>query len=226
MCIYYLYVKTHNITGLKYLGKTVSKNPHQYKGSGIYWSSHIKKHGYDVTTEILKECLSEYELQYWGKYYSELWDIVNKTDSSGRKVWANLRPEEGTGGWGGEQNPNNLPHIIQAKRERMLGEENPARNKETKDKIKKNTKLAMNKPEVKQKHLEAVHSDSWLEKRRNRVGETAPNYDKTKYQFIHESGIKENCTKHELITKYGKHINPHRLINRQLKTSGGWRLDL
>lgn len=39
----YLYVKTHNITGLKYLGKTNNKDPHSYKGSGKYWILHCKK---------------------------------------------------------------------------------------------------------------------------------------------------------------------------------------
>jgi transposase len=66
----YLYVKTHNKTGLKYLGKTTSKDPHKYKGSGTYWLSHIKKHGYDVSTEIIKETFSKDEITYWGVYYS------------------------------------------------------------------------------------------------------------------------------------------------------------
>ena len=37
----YLYVKTHNKSGLKYLGKTI-QNPFKYKGSGTYWLRHIK----------------------------------------------------------------------------------------------------------------------------------------------------------------------------------------
>jgi len=44
----YLYLKTHNITGLKYLGKT-TQEPHKYWGSGIDWLLHIKKYGYNVT---------------------------------------------------------------------------------------------------------------------------------------------------------------------------------
>ena len=59
----YLYVKTHNKTGLKYLGKTISKDPIKYKGSGLYWRNHITKHGYDVTTEIIKECRDDNELK-------------------------------------------------------------------------------------------------------------------------------------------------------------------
>ncbi len=93
----YLYKKTHNKTGLQYLGKTV-KNPFTYKGSGTKWLLHINQHGYDVTTEILKECQTKEELKKWGKYYSELWDVVNARDEHGKKVWANLKPEEGDGG--------------------------------------------------------------------------------------------------------------------------------
>jgi hypothetical protein len=85
----YLYVKTHNKTGLKYLGQTKSKNLHKYKGSGTYWKLHIKKHGYDVTTEILKECNSNDEIRYWGLYYSDLWNVVDD------ERWANLKEETG-----------------------------------------------------------------------------------------------------------------------------------
>lgn len=41
--VYHLYKKTHNITGLKYLGQT-TKNPYKYRGSGTYWKRHIKIH--------------------------------------------------------------------------------------------------------------------------------------------------------------------------------------
>ena len=89
----YLYKKTHNKTGLQYLGKT-SQNPHKYKGSGMHWCRHITKHGYDVTTEILRECSTNDEIKEWGIYYSELWDVVGSND------WANLKPESGAGGFG------------------------------------------------------------------------------------------------------------------------------
>ena len=54
MCIY-LYVKTHRKTGLKYLGKTTKKDPHAYHGSGADWKIHLKEHGYDYDTEIIRE---------------------------------------------------------------------------------------------------------------------------------------------------------------------------
>jgi hypothetical protein len=86
----YLYVKTHNKTGLKYLGKTI-KDPIKYRGSGIFWKNHIKKYGYDCKTEILKECQTNEEIKEWGLYYSKLWRIVESDE------WANLKPESGDG---------------------------------------------------------------------------------------------------------------------------------
>lgn len=64
----YLYVKTHKTTGLKYLGKTVSKDPHSYPGSGTVWRRHLDKHGYDYTTEILLETDNAEELKEQGIY--------------------------------------------------------------------------------------------------------------------------------------------------------------
>jgi hypothetical protein len=90
--IIYLYVKTHNKTGLKYLGVTSSKDPYKYSGSGVYWKNHLNKHGYDFSTLILKECKSKEEVKYFGLHYSKLWNIVE--DSS----WANLKEEQGDGG--------------------------------------------------------------------------------------------------------------------------------
>ena len=40
----FLYKKTHNKTGLQYLGKT-KNNPQIYTGSGIKWLRHLKKWG-------------------------------------------------------------------------------------------------------------------------------------------------------------------------------------
>lgn len=88
----YLYVKTHLITGLKYLGQTTAKDPHKYSGSGTYWKLHLEKHGYLYNTEILKECKSKDEIKDWGIYYSNLWNVVDSDE------WANLTPESGDGG--------------------------------------------------------------------------------------------------------------------------------
>jgi hypothetical protein len=88
----YLYKKTHRKTGLKYLGKTKNQDPFAYPGSGIYWTSHLKIHGDDCDTEILKECDSDQEIKEWGLHYSRLWDIVESEE------WANLKEECGDGG--------------------------------------------------------------------------------------------------------------------------------
>lgn len=95
MCIYTLYVKTHNKTGLRYLGKTKTSDPHKYQGSGLEWKNHIKQHGYDVTTTILHECLTKKELSEWGRYYSKIWNVVESSE------WANLIPETGGGNYAG-----------------------------------------------------------------------------------------------------------------------------
>lgn len=88
----YLYVKTHNQTGLQYLGKTTAKDPHRYPGSGKYWRLHLNKHGFDYTTTILFESTDLKEIKEKGIYYSQLWDIVKSN------AWANLKEEQGDGG--------------------------------------------------------------------------------------------------------------------------------
>lgn len=94
MSIYFLYVKTHNVTGLKYLGQTSQCDPHRYQGSGTYWKRHLKKHGKNYSTEIIKECLTIDDLMYWGTFYSKLWNIIESDE------WANLKEESGDGGKG------------------------------------------------------------------------------------------------------------------------------
>lgn len=219
--IIYLYVKTHRITGLKYLGKTTSKDPHKYPGSGVYWTRHLEEHGYDVDTEIIYECRSNDELSVVGLYYSNLWDIVNAVDETGRKIWANLKPEEGSGGWGGDQNPNNLPHIKEEKRKRLLTD-NPIHMPGVKEKVSENTKKAMMDPVIRERFLNGIHSDSWMNARKNRVGCNAPNFDATIYTWQHKNGTIITCTKYDLEKNYG--ASAGKLVKRKIKTSKGWFL--
>lgn len=86
----YLYIKTHNVTGLKYLGKT-KNDPYKYKGSGKYWNRHIKKYGYDIKTEILLVTENEIELKETGLFFSKIFNVVKS------KEWANLTEESGNG---------------------------------------------------------------------------------------------------------------------------------
>jgi len=87
----YLYVKTHNITGLNYFGKTI-KDPIKYKGSGKRWLNHIRKHGYDVTTKIIGYYTIEQECINIALHFSQQNNIVESAD------WANLMPENGING--------------------------------------------------------------------------------------------------------------------------------
>lgn len=90
----YLYVKTHNVTGLKYFGKTIKKDVHKYKGSGVRWLNHIRVHGYDVTTEILGYFENSNECNMFALEFSKVNDIVRSN------CWANLVEEVGTDGSG------------------------------------------------------------------------------------------------------------------------------
>lgn len=89
--MYYLYVKTHIKTNLKYLGYT-KRDPYKYKGSGIRWLNHVNKHGYDVWTNIIFQTELKKEITLKGKEYSLLWNVVESND------WANLTIEQGDGG--------------------------------------------------------------------------------------------------------------------------------
>ncbi len=87
-----LYIKASD-QGLQYFGKTI-QNPHKYKGSGRYWTAHLKKHNPEVQTIVIGEyedndpMLIEHALGF-----SAANDIVLSDD------WANLKVEDGlTGG--------------------------------------------------------------------------------------------------------------------------------
>jgi hypothetical protein len=99
----YLYVKTHVQTGLKYLGKT-TQDPFKYYGSGIRWLNHLNKHGYTISTQIICESEDAQYIAQQGVYYSVLWDVVDSPD------WANLKLEEGDGGFS-HLNDGSVTHV-------------------------------------------------------------------------------------------------------------------
>lgn len=118
----HLYVKTHRITGLKYFGKTTG-DPFTYLGSGVYWRNHLKAHGEDVETEIVRSFEDVDACREFAVKFSADHDIV-KSDS-----WANLMPEDGMNGWPiGENNPSKN---MTADRRRACG--NAFRGKERPD---------------------------------------------------------------------------------------------
>jgi len=90
----WLYIKQHNIIGLKYFGKTTLKDPVKYKGSGLYWKYHLREHGNNVST-IWYQLFDSYESLY---NYADKFSKENNIVES--KEWANLIPENGLGGGG------------------------------------------------------------------------------------------------------------------------------
>ena len=110
------------MTGLQYLGKTIA-NPYTYSGSGLYWTSHIKKHGNYVDTEVIRECKSEEDLINWGKHYSKLWNIVESNE------WANLKEETGTGGCWSKKSKQKLSDTNKKILSKLTTEELAIRNK-------------------------------------------------------------------------------------------------
>lgn len=87
-------IKEHVKTGLKYLcySKKEGKELEKYKGSGKYWVDHLKKHGNDITTQIIFETNDLNEFKKYAVKISNKYDVVNS------KSWANLKLEEGDGG--------------------------------------------------------------------------------------------------------------------------------
>lgn len=106
-----LYLKIHNKTGLKYLGKTV-KDPSKYIGSGVRWCAHLKKHGYNVSTMILFETEDEKELRQKAIEYSEKFNVVENPE------FANLMVEQGSGGdtWSGRKHTEESKALISKSR--------------------------------------------------------------------------------------------------------------
>ena len=138
MTIYYLMVKTHNITGLKYLCQTRKKDPYRYLGSGIAWTTHLRKFGKTVTTEVIFQTTDKQHLNDLGRYYSQLWRVVDAMDDFGYKIWANLIPE--TGGGPGVANPT--PKINYKRSLKLIGRTFPHMKKSPSEETRLKMSLA------------------------------------------------------------------------------------
>lgn len=222
MCIYYLYVKTHCKTGLKYLGYTSKEDPHKYSGSGKYWLRHLKIHGKNYETKILYESSDKLEIKNQGLYYSNIWNIVDSDE------WANLKPESGDGAGAGKYNHMMNP-IIREKHKKKISDPiikekhrlatiSAMNRKEVYDKVKK----ARNTPQYKEMIKRKLNSPEIIAKR---AGSGNPKYDHTIYSFFHVSGITECCTRLELEKKYNlDQGNLSRLISGKHKIIKGWKI--
>ena len=167
----WLYIKQHNITGLKYFGKTISADPESYKGSGVEWSRHLEEHGNNVSTIWCRLFSTRAELIEYATKFSTDNNIV-ESDS-----WANLITEtgkEGGGVRGRKLSDNTKDKMSRAKK----GKGHP-QTEETKRKISEANrgKVPANKGvpisnEHKKRISEAQkgrkRADSTIEKHRNR----------------------------------------------------------
>lgn len=153
----YLCIKQHSITGLKYFCKTTRPDPYTYKGSGVYWTTHINKHGKQyVETLWLSELYYDTSIVEHALQFSYENDIVKSND------WANQKIENGLDGG--------------SKKGRITSDETKAKmsaakkgkkvSTETKDKIS-NTRLNKTPEEKafsKQKELDTKNSRTPEEK--------------------------------------------------------------
>ena len=113
-------IKTHTNTGLKYLCQTQRKNPFKYLGSGKYWRLHLKKHGENITTDVIGVYETREELAAISVPLSEKYNVVDSDE------WANLVPEDGTGG--DTSNTDGYKRGMQQRRS-FAGENNPMHGK-------------------------------------------------------------------------------------------------
>lgn len=93
----YLMIKTHQITGLKYLCKRVTTSDAKaisYKGSGTRWNNHLKVHGKHINTEIL----AKYELEKVEEFSKLCLEYSAKFNIVASDEWANLIEETGKPG--------------------------------------------------------------------------------------------------------------------------------
>lgn len=228
MTIYYLYVKTHNKTGLKYFGYTAATDPHKYTGSGEYWLPHLKIHGRDYSTTIIRECNTKEEVKEWGLHYSTLWDIVKSRDEFGKKVWANLKPESGDGAARGADNPMRNPLIKErhtiaindpvVKERHRIATTIAMNTSKTQEKLHK----SRNTIEYKQRLATTLHRPDVMA---GRQGKGNSHYDHTIYVFQHSSGNIEECTRYDLMIKYElDQGNLAHLISGRCKIIKGWKI--
>jgi len=220
-----LYIATHNKTGLKYFGKTITQFTNEdlqkyYHGSGKYWKRHLKKYGDDVTMEIY----GIYDLDENSKNYvkpialkfSEENNIVNGIYNSGlrkgKKVWANLEIEDGLNG--GLPSEKNRDAIIKANKNKTC----------YKDKKGEILKLKINDPRVLSgeyiaicKGIKYQENDKRYDSRRGNRPYNALDiliYDNNK-KIIYscEGNFKQICEEHNL---------PFKALTKSYKNEGAY----
>lgn len=200
----YLLVKTHNKTGLKYLCQTTRSDYDKYPGSGTYWKKHLKKHGLEHTTEVIKECANREEMIYWGQHYSNLWNIVESDK------WANLKPEEGNG------NTETWMKELWSREDFRIKKFNSFAKTSATEEYKQKQSLAGKK---------VWANPEYRKNRPDQSGTNNPNYDSTPYTFISEEGQMFIGTKWEFSQQYKLRTKAVRhLVKGDVKFHKGWKV--
>ncbi len=214
----YLLVKTHKVSGLKYLCQTRKKDYKKYKGSGDYWKKHLKIHGNIIETQLLKICNNKLDLKKWGKHYSNKWNIVDAKDKNGKKIWANLVPETGNGmdsKYG--KIFQNRPEVKEKNRQGVLNfwKNNPDARKI--NSIYSKTHNPMKNSAIRKRHKQIM--------KQLMSGKKNPAYNSKIFNFVHKSGMTESCTGYNLRKKYNipKSSTSH-LITGYQKIVYGWSI--
>jgi hypothetical protein len=226
MPTYYLYIKTHKITGLKYFGYT-THNPHIYSGSGIDWKRHCSTYGKEhVETEIVLQTNDWDELTLTGRYYSSMWRITTSVDDFGNRIWANRIIESGGGSSELMKIFSNQPD---EKKKRSDRAKKMHSNPEFKEFHRQQTLAAVQNPIVQTRKsisMKAIMAAEPAKTRRStQIGKRSPRYDHAIYTFEHLSGIVECSTRQELIHKYNLSAGAIcRVIAGYCKSHKGWKL--
>ncbi len=87
---------THNVTGLKYFGKTI-KDLNDYYGSGTAWNLHCVENGYNMTKEVILKVENTKENQKIIRETAQKFSIDH--DIVDNDKFANLINESGTAGF-------------------------------------------------------------------------------------------------------------------------------
>jgi hypothetical protein len=226
----WLMIKHHMHTGVLYFCKTTRADPYKYNGSGVKWSSHLKKHGRHVETLWCKLFTVKAELMYCALTFSYAHQIVTST------LWANAVPEDGITGW-----PPGARHRLESiEKCRMnangfkkghvphnAGKSNSAEHyakqiagqqKYRKENPNWATNWQAGRIKAEAKRIEST--------KKRMSGSNNWNYDATVYTFLNKHSQEMiTATRNEMVHKYKcSPQNLYRVIHGKGKSVNGWHL--
>ena len=220
----YLMVKTHTITGLKYLCKKVTTSDSKaisYLGSGTRWNNHLKVHGKHINTEIIVK----YELDKIEEFSKLCIEYSNKFNIVKSGEWANLIIETGKPGTkidiycGDKGTFFGKKHTEETKEKISIANRGDNNVMRRRPEILLKSIVTKNKPENKEKQrLIAIEVNSRPEVkekiRQSKLGLNNPVADKNIYILKNKfTGDTINGTRFDLIEQMKKLNNTNPYIN-------------